>query len=199
MIEQRKIEAFPEQILAFLDIVGRLKKVRRTGWISHAGITKPESVADHSFRCAILAMCIGDLCSIDTERLIKMLLLHDIHEALIGDYDYYMKKQRGISEVKAEERSAARNILLGLPPKVRKHYSLIWREFEEQNTSEAILANDIDKIEMIMQAMEYERDGYDAKRFDAFWTDVPDKIKNPAMRALLKLLEEKRTVLKRTV
>lgn len=63
-----------EELIRFSNIIGKLKVLKRSGWISQVGITEPESVADHSFRCAVLAMCIGDLTNVDTEKLIKMLL-----------------------------------------------------------------------------------------------------------------------------
>jgi len=82
-----------EEIVDFVQKAGLLKKVKRSGWISWVGIERPESVADHSFRSAILAMCIADLKGLNTEKLMRMLLLHDIHEAIIGDYDYFAKRK----------------------------------------------------------------------------------------------------------
>jgi len=82
-----------KELSEFLQIVGRLKAVRRSGWISQVGIDEPESVADHSFRCAIIAMCIGSLTDVDIGKLVPMLLLHDIQEAVTGDFDSSKKKE----------------------------------------------------------------------------------------------------------
>ena len=181
-----------EKLVRFSEVVGKLKNVKRSGWISHVGIEDPESVADHSFRSAILAMCIGDLLNVDTEKLVKMLLLHDAQEALTGDYNIFAKKKIGMNEFKAQEKSAALKVLSVLPSELRKEYIDIWEEFEKQKTPEAILANDIDKIEMMIQALEYEKQGYDSEKFNAFWTSVQKKIKTTFMKDLLKLLSEKR-------
>lgn len=183
-----------EKLFRFSECMGKLKIIKRSGWISHAGVTEPESVADHSFRCAILAMCIGDLVNVDTEKLIRMVLLHDAQEALTGDYDSYAKKEIGISKVKSQERTAIKDILSILPTNLKRRYISLWEEFEERKTVEAILANDIDKIEMVMQALEYEKEGYDSKKLKEFWTEVQNKIKTPIIRDLFELLKDKRIV-----
>lgn len=181
-----------EKLVKFSEVIGKLKNVKRSGWISHVGIENPESVADHSFRSAVLAMCIGDLLDVDTEKLVKMLLLHDVQEALTGDYDIFAKKKIGMNKFKTQEKSATLKVLSILPSELRKEYIDDWEEFEKQKTPEAILANDIDKIEMMIQALEYEKQGYDSEKFDVFWTSVQEKIKTTIMKDLLKLLSEKR-------
>jgi putative hydrolase of HD superfamily len=69
-----------EMLFRFSENIVKLKENRRSGWGSHVGITNPESIADHVFGCAILAMCFGDLAKANTEKLIRMLLSHDIQE-----------------------------------------------------------------------------------------------------------------------
>jgi len=183
-----------EKLIRFSEIVGRLKTTKRSGWVSHVGISNPESVADHSFRCAILAICIGDLSNIETEKLTRMLLLHDVQEALTGDYDHYAKMQMGIDKVKSKQRIAIDEILSSLPEKLQSPYRSLWDEFENQTTPEAILANDIDKIEMMMQALEYEEEGYEPAKLDVFWSEVKNKIKTPLVQDLFRFLINKRRV-----
>ena len=183
-----------EKLFRFSETVGKLKTTKRSGWISHVGIDNPESVADHSFRCAVLAMCIGDLSNVDTEKVTRMLLLHDTQEALTGDYDHYTKMQMGIDKVKSKQRIAIDEILSLLPEKLQRPYRLLWDEFENQTTPEAILANDIDKIEMMMQALEYEEKGYEPAKLDVFWSEVKNKIKTPLIQNLFRFLISKRRV-----
>lgn len=183
-------QARAKELLLFSVAAGKLKAVKRSGWISQAGITEPESVADHSFRCAILAMCIGDLSKADTAKLVRMMLLHDIQEARIGDYDLQTKKEMGNSKVKGAGRTAAKDIMSLLPTKLKDQYFSLWAEFEKETTFEAVLAHDIDKIEMLMQALEYEQDGRDSAKFVAFWTNTQNKIRTPLVRDLLKLLKK---------
>ena len=89
----------------FIDFAENVSKLERilVRLVSQAGLEKPESVADHSFACAILAMCLGDLNGLNTKKLIRLALLHDIHEALIGDYDYFDKQRIGLKQAKKIE------------------------------------------------------------------------------------------------
>ena len=181
-----------EEIVEFLQMAGRLKRIRRAGWISWVGIENPESVADHSYRSVLIAMCIADLKGMDAEKLMRMLLLHDIHEAIIGDYDYFAKKQIGEHEVKKREFEAIRRILEVLPEKFKRKYLSLWNEFEERKTLEAKIARQIDQLEMIFQALEYEKEGYDKEKLDVFWKNVEEKIEDEDLKKIFRILEEKR-------
>lgn len=181
-----------EELIGFAQIIGRLKETRRSGWVSQVSIANPESVAEHSFRCAILAMCLGAFENADTDKLIKMLLLHDIHEALTGDYDSYAKREKGLRKVQTQEKTAIRDVLSPLPSDLKVEYLSIWEEFEDKKTPEALLANDIDKIEMIFQALEYEKKGHAPNKLEPFWTSVENKIRTPIVRRLFTLLKDRR-------
>ncbi|UCG37502.1 MAG: HD domain-containing protein [Candidatus Bathyarchaeota archaeon] len=185
-----------QKMLEFFETVGKLKTVKRSGWITQAGIDEPESVADHSFRCAILSMCICDTLQIDSEKTIRMLLLHDIQESLTGDHDLSAKKKRGFRRVKNEARTAIERILSGLPIRLRDNYLSLWNEYENRKTPEAIVANDIDKIEMVIQAFEYEKKGYKSNKFKTFWSQVQDQIKTPLIKEMFKLLQTQRKAAK---
>ena len=71
-------------IVKFATIVAKLKGLKRTGWVKNH-VPNPESVAEHSFRLAVLAMIIAPKIGADQLKCIKMALIHDIGEAEIGD------------------------------------------------------------------------------------------------------------------
>ncbi len=73
-------------ILNFLKTAANLKKTSRQGWIDKLSLDNPESVADHSYSMAIMGMVISDLQNYDSEKIIKMILLHDLAESKIGDH-----------------------------------------------------------------------------------------------------------------
>ena len=73
-------------ILDFFKTSINLKKIQRQGWVDKLSITKPESVADHTYSMAIMGMIISDLENYNSEKIIKMILLHDLAESKIGDY-----------------------------------------------------------------------------------------------------------------
>ncbi len=84
----------------FFYLVSELKKVPRKGWISKVGIEHPESVADHSYGTAIMAMVLSDSQKLNTEKILKMALLHDLAESITGDFmpDEISKENKKISE-----------------------------------------------------------------------------------------------------
>ncbi len=73
-------------IFDFLKHAVNLKDVSRQGWIEKLSIDDPESVADHSYSMAVIGMVISDLENYNTEKILKMILLHDLAESKIGDY-----------------------------------------------------------------------------------------------------------------
>ena len=70
--------------LKFLSEIGKLKDVTRTGW-ERVKVTNPESVADHSFRLALMAMIYAKNIGLDENKCIKLALVHDIHEIYTKD------------------------------------------------------------------------------------------------------------------
>ncbi len=171
-------------LVQFFLRVGKLKLMPRSGWISQVGVDSPESVADHTFRCALLGMCIGDMLKLDTEKLIRMLLLHDVQESITGDLDHSSKQELGIDNVLAVEKKAIIELLSHLPAPLKADYLSVWKEFNNQESPEAVVAEDIDKLEMVLQCLEYERKGYDTEKLASFWINVEGQIKNPSLKKL---------------
>ncbi len=174
-------------ILDFARVAGKLKKTKRTGWVSAVGVKSPESVADHTFRTAILAMCLGDL-----KKLVKMALLHDVHEALIGDLDRSDKAELGENELRIREKQAIEQVFSALPSRLRQEYAALSTEFLEQETEEAKLVRQIDQLEMVIQAEEYEREGYDRCKLQTFWDGVENRLEDNDLKLLFKLLKKEK-------
>ncbi len=139
----------------FMDYAGRLKRIKRAGWIIR-GIPDPESVADHSYRAALLGLILARKEGLDGEKIVAMLLLHDLGEAIIGDI--VPEGEEFIDKEKAE-REAIRKILSTLGDIGEQLYSL-WMEFHQGESEEAKLARIVDKAEMAYQAKEYREMGY---------------------------------------
>src|SRR5687767_7316770 len=73
-----------EGLFAFIRGAGRLKGIRRQGWVDRE-VADPESVADHSFRLVVLAWLVADRLGLDSNRAIRLALIHDLPEAFAGD------------------------------------------------------------------------------------------------------------------
>jgi putative hydrolase of HD superfamily len=142
-------------VVEFSRVTGRLKGLDRTGWIMQR-VPKPESVAEHIFRTTLLAMVFAKGMHVDQLKLMKMALIHDVGEALTGDIvtDRGRSVDRTLRRKKmAKELSAVKRIfsLTG-----QHEYIALFKELEEGKTAEAKLVDQIDKLEMVLQAYEYE-------------------------------------------
>ena len=143
----------PENLRCFLAYAGKLKQIPRTGWID-SDVPDPESVADHSYRTALTSMVLSDSLELDTLKVMRMALLHDLAESLTGDITPSLKQENHAEQ----EDQAMKQILGCLPEELQQSYRGTWREYQEQETPEAILVHDADKLEMILQASEYQNE-----------------------------------------
>lgn len=142
------------KILEFAKILGKLKRLKRTGWVRHK-ISDPESVAEHSFRTTVLTMVLAKKVGADELKSIKMALIHDIGEAEIGDVVTRIGKNPlpNLKSKIAKERKALAKILSLVDT---EDYIKLFDEFEGQKTKEAKLVKQVDRLETGIQALEYE-------------------------------------------
>ncbi|KAL1928208.1 hypothetical protein VTP01DRAFT_3124 [Rhizomucor pusillus] len=180
----------PASVIQFLHIIENLKKTKRTGWVDN-GVQKPESIADHMHRMGVMAMLIDDPM-LNRERCIKMAIVHDLAEAVVGD----ITPHAGVSKQdKYEmENTAMRDFqrLLGDTPMAKEIVEL-WQEYEDAQTPEALLVKDLDKFEMIVQALEYEKS--DGKKLEQFFESTRGKFRHPAVKAWAEALYAERSTL----
>ena len=110
----------------FFKHASNLKNISRQGWIDKLSIENPESVADHSYSMAVMAMAISDLENYDSEKILKMVLLHDLSESKIGDFT-----PNQITKEKKEkmENDAFNEIIEKLPDVIKSEYNEIWKEY----------------------------------------------------------------------
>jgi len=152
------------QPINFALTVGKLKKLKRTGWIRH-GIPDSESVAEHIFRLAILTMFLANKVGVDSDKSLKMALIHDLGEATIGDIVTRRgKKVLSNTKQKLDKERAALDTILSLVD--AEEYTDLFDEYKEQKTKEAQFVYQLDKLEMAIQAYEYEKEhGVDLEEF----------------------------------
>lgn len=141
----------------FFQSVLQLKSVRRAGWVSKVKINDVESVADHTFSMCAMVMLLSDMLGLNTQKAMKMALLHDLAESIVGDY---MPGDVTSGQKLAQEKKAMKSILSGLPKKTRSGYEKIWREYLQNKTDVARFVHRIDKLEMALQANQYAKRGY---------------------------------------
>jgi putative hydrolase of HD superfamily len=128
--------------------VGMLKRTPRTGFQFLGSGT--ESVAEHSFRTAIIGYTLARMDgAADVGRVLQLCLFHDIPEARTGDLNYVNKKY-----VKVDEAKAVADLASTLP--FGEDYSGAIAEFSERQSHESLLAHDADQLEMILALKEYK-------------------------------------------
>jgi putative hydrolases of HD superfamily len=145
-----------EEISAFLNHFYKLKEVKRSGWESKLLLRHSESVAEHTLSMIVLAVIIAEYNNYASTKIIKMIkmtLIHDLGESMIGDY---MPNTIKTEKKKQLEDNAINNIISKIPWLViRNKYIKLWREFKENKTDISRLIHLIDKLDMAIQAKYY--------------------------------------------
>ena len=164
----------------FFQIAG-LKKLPRSGWKIKVGLENSESVAEHSYMMSVMSMVLSDLKSLNSEKVIKMSILHDWAESKIGDF---MPDEIGYDKKSELENYAMTEILESLPEKIQFNYQEIWDEFLIRNTPESRLVHELDKLEMALQAKIYEND-VDSEKVKPFIISAVEQIMDPDVKKIL--------------
>lgn len=135
-----------KRLVEFLFEIGMLKKTPRTGY-QFLGSGK-ESVADHSFRTAVIGYVLATLePEADQGKIVRMCLFHDFPEARTGDHNYVNKKY-----VQVDEKSALKDQVRSLP--FEKEVISLAVEFNNDDTLEAKLSRDADQLDLILELKE---------------------------------------------
>lgn len=136
-----------EGILAFLRRAEGLKSTPRSGWTASG---ERESVAAHSWRLCLMAMVLApQLPGVDHARVLRMLVVHDLGEAISGDIP--APDQVGSASKSDTERADLVSLVASLPARQRDEILGLWDEYESALTPEARAAKALDKLETILQ------------------------------------------------
>jgi putative hydrolase of HD superfamily len=134
---------------------GVLKNVPRTGWL-FCGVKQPESVAEHSFRTAFIAMLLAGLEGADPARAAYLAVVHDTQETRIGDIPHIGRRYL---EASSNEVVTADQVK-GLPAVLVKQLTELVADYENGESLEVLVAHDADKLECLFQALEYRDAGH---------------------------------------
>eukprot|EP01036_Dinobryon_divergens_P037671 gene37671-49334_t len=164
----------PSNALAFLKIVGQLKTLKRTGWVNN-NVHLPESVADHMYRMSMMSFLITDK-DINKEKLMKICLVHDLAESIVGDITPHQNISK--SDKRQMEEEALRKIVTDIENNdIGNEILELWLDYEEGYSKEANIAKELDKLEMIIQADEYEQS--QNKILDDFFASTMESFSHP--------------------
>lgn len=172
--------------LEFLQEVQRLKALPRTGWLLR-GVRDAESIADHLFGVAWIAMLLADRANargiqVNVEKVLRMALLHDLSEARTGDLPATIKPYFPGDTLKQADEQAAKDILQPLG-EVGENYLALWHEYEERISLEARIVKAADKLDLLLQAREYEKGG--ANNLGEFWAKAEEDFARLGVESLI--------------
>lgn len=175
-------------ILPFFHMIGRLKTTKREGW-RRFGIYRGESIADHMYRMSIISMFAPPSLAprLDLHKCMKMCLVHDMAELLVGD----ITPVDGVPKPEKSRREAATmdlltgDMLRGVPGAAAllagADIRAVWQEYEDSRTLDSHYVHDIDKVELLLQMVEYERAGKGKLDLGEF-AYVATKVQLPEMK-----------------
>jgi len=172
-----------KRFIKFFFNIQKLKEKKRRGWLLHQ-IENSESTASHIFRVAVLAWMLGKKERLNTEKLLKMALVHDVCEIFTFDetpYDpllpkdvktsknlaeaqkilgkwpkfTFKQKKQKVFRKREREYKACLKLFSFLPQKLRNNLEALWLEFEDGLSREGRFLKQIDKGENFLQGMEY--------------------------------------------
>jgi putative hydrolase of HD superfamily len=116
--------------------------------------------------------------------MLKMALLHDLSESITGDFTPEEISKNNKKEI---ENQTIKEILAKLPPEISMEYEKIWNEFQDGTSKESILMHEIDRLEMAIQSLKYNAEGYPKDILALFFESAKKDIKS---KEILEILDE---------
>jgi putative hydrolase of HD superfamily len=203
--EGRKISEADKVLIEFILNVGKLKILKRVGWI-YGGAKEgdTESVADHSFRLAIMVWFLAQT-GLNIEKMMKMAIGHDFATIYTGDITPFdglithnlskdkatlekwpqrsrEEKEKLTAHRRLNERKALDQLLAGLPVFLSDEMMGLWFEYEEGFSKEGRFVRQVDRIEKLIQALEYNVKGIYKLDIAPYWVQLKQLIDNPSLK-----------------
>jgi putative hydrolase of HD superfamily len=201
--------------LTFLIQIQKLKEFPRTGWVLRK-VKNPETIADHMFRVAMINWLLGREATLNVNKLIPMGLFHDFCEVYAGDVtpffyfvknlpkdkkerESFLRKYVRLSKFQKEslgkkkynlEKYSLLKLLKLLNSREKKEIFTLWLSFEKKLSKEGSFAYQLDKIETLIQAIEY----FGTKKgslAESWWEESEEIVHHPLLLEFLKIIQKK--------
>lgn len=179
-----------EEIIQFIKLIGRSKRIKRAGWVRE-GVKDPESVAEHCFRLIVLAMVLAPKLGVNQNKLIKMAIIHDLGEVKTGDL---VVEKGKVVDPKARrrkeglERAFIKEELRNF--EINHEYRDLFEEMIKRESEEAKIFWQLDKLEMAIQALEYEDE--QGKDLSEFFDNAKRIIDHPFLKEIMGKIRSQR-------
>lgn len=170
-----------DNLLELFRTLAHLKRTPRTGWLDR-GVPPEhtESVADHTLMTTLIAWIVAmEQPDLDADRVLKLALIHDLAESIVGDRPPYEPHELPTDDPEAlrafftvrhlrtpenkaakqrDEDAAAARLVDLMPASVAAEIAALWREYEDAASPEARFVKNVDTLEAFLQARAYLRD-----------------------------------------
>lgn len=141
-----------EQLLEFFRDIDQLKHTERQGWKDIGVEGTRDTIASHSFGAALIVWSLAEEEDVDSEKAVKMLLMHDLIMSYVEDYtpgDEEFESKRG------KEEAAKDDLIQDVPENIRNEFRQLFEEFQAGETETAKFARECDKLDTLLQALIY--------------------------------------------
>ncbi|MBC3983492.1 HD domain-containing protein [Streptomyces buecherae] len=145
--------------VSYLMEMGALKRGKRSGWWI-AGVKDPETIAEHSFRVAVVGAVLAMMEGADPAKVALLCTFHDTQETRVGDIPWIGR--RYLTAAKNED--VTKDQLADAHPAVAAGIQAVVEEYEHGDSLEVLVAHDADKLECMIQGLEYLEQGYSNAR-----------------------------------
>ncbi|HEY4694536.1 MAG TPA: HD domain-containing protein [Candidatus Nanoarchaeia archaeon] len=197
-------------LIKFIFCVAKLKTIKRKGWLLR-GVKNPDSISSHSALSALMVWFLSKRRKLDQSVMFMMILLHDLWASEIGDISPHeafitrkvsakkvfesfpwigMQQEKEIIMRKTLETKGAalERIFRYLPYQFHRELKYLWLEFETGTSPEARFARQVDKIETVIQAMEYYLED---KKISptSFWLGLKEIIDDPQLSKFVESID----------
>ena len=188
-----------EEILNFIVEIEKLKGVLRK--TKPVGFERYENSAEHSWHVCLSALMLKDFAneSVNIERVVKMLLIHDLGEIDAGDTIIYASET---NELKDEEAAGIKRILSILPDEMEGELIELWYEFEAGETADSKFAKAVDRVPPLLHNIHGNGNSWKAHRItkdkvfsvnqriesgsEALWSVMRSKLESAVDEGVLK-------------
>ncbi|XP_055903186.1 uncharacterized protein LOC129939255 [Eupeodes corollae] len=175
-------------ILRFMELVGNLKHTKRTGWVLR-DVNDCESISGHMYRMSMMTFLLEEKEGLNRIRCMELALVHDLAESLVGDLTPFCGVAK--EDKKAMELSAMADICKLVDPRGKRIMEL-FEEYEEGQSAESKFVKDLDRLDMVMQAFEYEKRDNCLMKHQEFFDSTEGKFQHPFIQKLVKEICDQR-------
>lgn len=170
----------------FFNVIEDLKHSERQGW-KDKDVERPrDTIASHSLGASLLGWVMAEKEDLDSDKIVKMLVMHDL---IMGYVEDYTPEDEEFDSKKDMEREAFDKLVEVVPEEIREDFTSLFQELQNQETGDARLAKEADKMDTLLQARSYSQDS-DKKFLQEFVESYRDYFSSETGKSMLGELDE---------